>query len=689
MSRKAGTRGPRKRSKARKASASRKRATHRTRHPGRRRALLAFWLLAGLLLLVRAGQVQVAQGSEWSERAANQHERTDTIPAPRGAILDRNGAPLAISQERSRVAIAPHEVEDAEATIERLAEVLDIAHGEAAKVVQHDGRWRYLRGFYAPSARESLKGMPGVYVERVMRRIHPSGLLGTQLLGVIQDGTARGGIEESFDSVLAGVPGHEVSARDGYGKEIPGETWTVVAPRSGGEVTLTIDLDVQEIALEALQTQVEATGAEGGDLLVVDPDNGEILAAVSLRGGKAGALSIINAPYEPGSTLKPFTVAALLERGLARLSDSIDTGNGTWVINGRQLNDIGAHGKFTLADALRLSSNVGVAKAAQVLTPEQHYETLRDFGFGEYTGVPLPGEVRGRLRRPQEWGRQSPASHAIGYEIGVTPLQITMAYAALANGGKLMEPRLVREVRTVDGRTEARGSRVLRSVADADVTEAIRDVLVEVVSTGTGTRAQMSTFRVAGKSGTSRAYGPRGYQPGEYFASFVGFFPADDPQLVVYVKLDRPRGGSYYGGSLAAPVTLATLEAILAARGAPLDRRALLEVTRKPERPEARPSPFGFASRREAPSGPAYWPNLPAPEPRLETATARDGEGTLLVPEVVGLSARVAIRRLHASGLRVQWEGEGYVASMQPEPGTRISVGDTVTVLARSRAPRR
>jgi len=635
--------------------------------------------------LVRAGQVQIAQGSEWSERAANQHERSDTIPAPRGAILDRNGAPLAISQERSRIAIAPHEVEDPEATIDRLAEVLDIAHAEAAKAVQHQGRWRYLRGFYAPSARESFKGMPGVYVERVMRRIHPSGLLGTQLLGVVQDGAAKGGIEESFDSILAGVPGHEVSARDGYGKEIPGETWTVVAPRSGGEVTLTIDLDVQEIALEALQTQVDATGAEGGDLLVVDPENGEILAAVSLRGGKTGALSIINAPYEPGSTLKPFTVAALLERGLARLSDSIDTGDGTWVTNGRQLNDIGNHGKFTLADALRVSSNVGVAKAAQVLSPQQHYETLRDFGFGEYTGVPLPGEVRGRLRRPAEWGRQSPASHAIGYEIGVTPLQITMAYAALANGGKLLEPRLVQEVRTVDGHTEEHGRRVLRSVADPDVTEAIRDVLVEVVSTGTGTRAQMSTFQVAGKSGTSRAYGPRGYQG--YFASFVGFFPADDPQLVVYVKLDRPKGRTYYGGSLAAPVTLATLEAILAARGAPLDRRALLEVTRKAEDADVS-NPFGFASRNEAPAGPAYWPDLPAPEPRLEAASTRDGEGTLLVPEVVGLSARVAIRRLHASGLRVEWEGEGYAVSVSPEPGTRVSVGDTVAVRARPTPPK-
>ncbi len=654
-----------------------------TKRPaGRRRFLLACWLLAGVLLVVRAGQVQLAQGAEWQEAATGQHERASIIPAARGAILDRNGAPLAISQQRARVAVAPHEIGDPDEVIELLAQVLEVTHGEAARVVTDEGRWRYFRGVFPPSVREALRGIDGVYVERVMRRRYPSGLLGTQLLGVILDGEAKGGIEEFFDGVLAGEPGREVRSRDGFENDIPGGTWTMVAPKSGGEVTLTIDLDVQEIAREALQNQVDHTGADGGDLLVVDPSTGDVLAAVSVKNDESGALSIINAPYEPGSTIKPFTVAALLDLGLARLTDSIDTENGTWTTEGRTLHDIGAHGKFTLADALRLSSNVGVAKAAQALSPAQHYEVLRDFGFGAYTGVPLPGEVTGRLSRPERWGRQSPASHAIGYELNVTPLQITMAYAALANGGRLMEPRLVREVREADGTVVPHEPKMVRKVADPDVTEAIRNVLVEVVAAGTGTRAQMSTFQVAGKSGTSRAYGPNGYQG--HYASFVGFFPADEPQLVVYVKLDRPKGGTYYGGSLAAPVTLATLESILAARGAPLDRRALLRAAKRTASAVTGRATVGFASRATDPvPASRYWRRLPAPAPLQGAVPATADEGSLRVPDVAGLSARVAIRRLHASGLRVRWTGTGHVASLRPAVGTLVAPGDTVWVSAK------
>jgi cell division protein FtsI (penicillin-binding protein 3) len=647
----------------------------------RRRLILAGWVALSAIIVARAVQVQVVQRDHWAELAETQHQRTSEVPAPRGAILDRHGSELAISLERMRVAVAPHELEDSEAAAGLLAEALGVPVGEARRVTTSSQKWKYFPGDFPPSVREALRTVEGVYTERVMQRFHPNGLLGTQLLGVVSEGRGSGGIEQAFDSILRGTPGKEVSARDGHGQPIPGQTLLMERPAPGGQILLTIDRDVQEIALEALQSQIERTGAEGGDLLVVDPTTGEILAMVSIQRGDRPALSAINAPYEPGSTIKPFTVAGLLDRNLASLEDSIDTGEGYWTVKGRTVRDVHPNGKFTLADALRLSSNVGVAMAAQAMSPEEQYETLRDFGFGAYTGIPLPGEVQGVLRHPTGWSAQSAVSLAIGYEIAVTPVQMAMAYAALANGGDLMEPTLVKEVRSPTGKIlERRKPRVVRKVVSGRVTGRVNRILEEVVEDGTGTRAQMATFRVAGKSGTTRAYGPGGYQRGDYFSSFVGFFPADDPQLVIYVKLDRPEG-AYYGGAVAAPVTLATLEAILAARRAPLDRRALAKAVRREARAAAS-SPFQFAATtpRRVRAGVSVWSELPAPAP---PATPGPVRGLVRVPLLEGLPLRSAVRKLHAYGLRVEWNQYGDIAGTDPPLGAWVSPGDTVRIVTR------
>ncbi len=276
---------------------------------------------------------------------------------------------------------------------------------------------------------------------------------------------------------------------------------------------------------------------------------------------------------------------------------------------GRLLTDVHPYGKMTLGDALRVSSNVGVAKVAGGLSPSQQYQMLRDFGFGTRTGIELQPEASGKLPRPSDWSRTSPSRLAIGYEISVTPIQMAMAYGALANGGKLMEPQIVKELRDPDGQTVFRSKpTVVREVIPAGLAREISEVLVDVVEDGTGTAAQLASFAVAGKSGTSRAYGDGGYVSGHY-ASFVCFFPVEDPQLVVFVKLDRPEG-SYYGGSTAAPVTRATMEAVLAAHQAPIDWEAMASLDRR--QPRNNPSPGAqFAS--STPSSPlqSVRPGLP------------------------------------------------------------------------------
>jgi len=635
--------------------------------PWRRRLVLGAWLLAACGICVRAAQIQVVEAAEWRDMAETQHRADVIVPATRGSILDRDGTPLAVSRERIRVSIAPREIENIDAVRTLLAKELDLSHSQIVHLTSRDRVWTVAPDLYAPSVREHLRGVRGVHLERVLQRYHPHGDLARSVLGVVLDGEGQGGVEQEFEGLLAGTPGREVIARDNVGQEIPGERVTMVAPRSGGEVVLTIDMDLQEIAQQALEEAVEETDAHGGDVVVTDPKTGELLALVSIRGGHTTALSAVNTPHEPGSTMKPFTVAGLLQHHLASMNDTVDVGNGVWEVAGRTLHETHARGRMSIADALRESSNVGIAKAAQALTPGVQYQNLRDFGFGVRTGVALPGESSGILRRPSDWTPQSPASLAIGYEVSATPLQMAMAYGALANGGLLMQPRLVRETRDADGVVLDRyETRVIRRVVEKRVTKIVSAALVEVVEDGTGTSARLGSFQVAGKTGTAWFNSGDGYERGEYYASFAGFFPAEDPQLVVFVGLDRPQG-TYYGGAVAAPVTRATMEAALAARATPLDRAALLKAERNQPLVTHDAAPARFASRSD---DPPVMPVAPAREPRDPTGVT--------LPDVAGLPSRVAVRRLHGLGLRVIPLGMGEIRSSVPPAGTRVLPGDTV-----------
>src|SRR6476469_1132693 len=291
---------------------------------------------------------------------------------------------------------------------------------------------------------------------------------------------------------------------------------------------------------------------------------------------RATASTALTEPYEPGSTLKPFIAATLLEKKKARESDVVKTFNGEWAINGRVITDEHPAASYTLADVIRYSSNIGIVQFATRLSAREEYEALRDFGFGTPTGVPYPVEASGTLREPKRWSKQSANSLAMGYEIAVTPLQLATAYVAIANGGGLLEPRLVKEVRAPDGRVLYQHKRrVVRRVLSPDVSRRVRKMLLDVVEEGgTAKLADLETFKLAGKTGTARRTVNGRYAAGQHIPTFVGLFPAEQPQFVILVKLDNPRG-AYYGGLTAAPVTKAVLEAALASRNAALDRGTL------------------------------------------------------------------------------------------------------------------
>jgi cell division protein FtsI (penicillin-binding protein 3) len=655
---------------------------HRPR-PWRRKTLLGFWFLAACVICARAIQIQGVQVGEWRALAEAQHQSDQRVVAPRGSVLDRDGTPLAVSRERFSIGIAMDQITNLDLVRVKLVDVLGLSATKVAQLTDGSRTWRPVPGTYPPTVREEMAGVRGVHVFREMQRYHPHGDLARGVVGVVLDDEGRGGIELAFEDLLRGTPGREVFAHDNLGRQIPGERLTVEAPQAGGEVVLTIDMDLQEIARQALEEAIETSEARGGDVLVTDPHTGEILAIVSIRDGQTARLSAINTPYEPGSTLKPFTVAGLLDNGLVSLTDTVDGEDGHWRTKQRTLNDVSPRGRMSIADALRVSSNIGIAKAALPMEPGQQYENLRDFGFGALTGLGIATEVAGTLRRPDRWSSQSQASLAIGYEIGVTPLQMVMAYGALANGGKLMQPRLVREVRDASGDVlETFEPRVIRQAVSPRTARSVARALEDVVEDGSGTGAQIGTFRVAGKSGTTRLYEPGvGYEPGAYWSSFVGFFPADDPQLVVFVKLERPQG-TYYGGAIAAPVTRATMEAALAARATPLDRAALLRSVQGPAVAPAR-SVAQFATQPIDPPLPPV--DLTLPVDRGVDEVPALGSGVPL-PDVAGLPSRIAVRRLHALGLRVTRSGSGEIVSTEPLAGVRVAPGDTIRLTVRRRS---
>jgi len=653
----------------------------------RRRLLLAGLMAAAVAVLVRGFQLQVVEGEGWSARAAEQQRQRLELPAPRGTIYDRNGVPLAASQVAYRVAVAPRELTDRTAAAQRLREALGLSAAEAKRAVDVRRRWVVLPGRFDAVTRQRLDGMRGVYFEQVVERVYPYGELALELLGrVSPEGRALGGLELAFDSILSGRPGLAVRRRDVRGVEIPGSMLSVVEPVPGHDIYLTIDHDLQEIAHEALREAVAETGALGGEMLLVDPATGEVLAAASRSAEGPTAWRAALDPYEPGSTLKPFFVAALLAEGRATLEDRVYAEEGRYTYAGRTVSDVHGYGWLTVREALSVSSNVAMVKLSERLVPAVQYGYLRDFGFGSPTGVTYPAEAAGVLRRPVHWSRYSQGSLAIGYEVGVTPLQMVMAYGALANGGVLMEPRLVREVRARDGRTVARyPARAVRRVVSPEVARAVSEALVEVVEAGTGREAGLGTFRVAGKTGTARRFENGRYTGAGHTASFAGFFPAVDPQLAFLVKLDRPRG-AYYGGAAAAPVTRATLAAALAARSTTLDRRAVAssvgEAVEMEQAVEVKEAGLGDAAgaRRLPPAPGPYIFALDASgatryAPKAPTASRP-------VPDVTGLPVRDAVRRLHARGFRVEVEGVGVVKGMVPAGGRTADPGTVVRVRA-------
>jgi cell division protein FtsI (penicillin-binding protein 3) len=648
-------------------------------------AALALFAVA---LIAKAAHVQLWQQRRWAERATRQQVAVRTLPAPRGEIRDAGGEVLARSRDAVRLEVAPREVRD-RAALRRRLERLGVARAAILRALDRRRAWVTLPGTYLAADAAGVARLRGVYASPAVDRVYamPEGL--RRLVGRVDaQGAPVDGLELALDSLLRGNAGSQRILREASGRSFDSPSAAAVAPRPGHSVVLTIDRDLQEIAERALGEAVKRLGAAGGDIVVLDPHSGEVRAMASHRADpRSTAATALTEPFEPGSTLKPFIAAGLLMRGRVHPRDVVDTRRGVLTVEGRTIHDVHRGGdRMTLSQVLKWSSNVGIVRFADRLAPDEQYETLRDFGFGAPTGAPYPSEAAGTLRPPARWSRQSAASLAMGYEIAVTPLQLAAAYATFANGGELLEPALVKEVRRPGGEVRYRHARrVVRRVMTPTVADSVRAMLVDVVTGGTAVEADLSTFLLAGKTGTARrAVGGR-YTAAQYVATFAGLFPADRPQFVIVVKLDSPQD-TYSGGRAAAPVSRTVLEAALAARDAALDRRALADVSSRRPLGGERPALAGAAAVRadgsvrlagEAgppePSRPVV-ARLPYRASRPPTRTSR------AVPAVRGLEIREAVRALHEAGFRVYVARgpAGRAGTTSPAAGTLTPSGSLI-----------
>jgi cell division protein FtsI (penicillin-binding protein 3) len=651
--------------------------------PAVRIAAIQFGFALGVLAIVgRAAQLQLVQGERWAREAERKRTERVVLPARRGALYDRNHVPLAITQEFYHVGIAPNELEDRGTAFRQLVRSLGVPAPALDREFRARKRWIYLHGPFNATQVQPLRKLRGVHLTGDFQRFYPSRDLARPIIGGLSPNRPGGGagLELSLDSILTGRPGEAVLLKDRAGRRYDSPAREIREPVSGNDAILSLDAELQEIAERGLDEALEETRSDGGDVVFLDPRTGELLALASRqanRGAVARATAFTD-PFEPGSTAKLFTAAALLMRGRVDSTDAVFAEGGVWHMpvtrsgRTRRISDSHAsRGNLTLAQAIQVSSNIAMAKFSSRLTPEEQYETLRDFGFGTPTGAEFPSESRGRLARPDRWQPMyTRASMAMGYEFGVTAVQLAAAYGAIANEGVLLWPTLVREVRAPDGEVLYRHSpEPVRRVVSPAVAARLREYLKEAAMTeGTGSRAQLAGYGVLGKTGTAIRFADGRYVPGEYTSSFAALFPAERPQLVVIVKLDNPKG-AYYGGETAAPVTRTMLEQALASHRVAINRGRLA--------PRDSLAPDSVAMPAPAPGGgtpvvTVSWPYRPA----AQSATP------VPVPSVTGRSVREAALALHRRGFRMSLRGLGRVVRTAPAAGQSAKPGSSIVVWA-------
>ncbi|MBA2659714.1 MAG: penicillin-binding protein 2 [Nitrosospira sp.] len=560
---------------------------------GRSRLLVAFLLLGLVGLTGRAAYLQGMHNGFLQQKGESRYSRVLEMSAHRGMITDRHGEPLAISTPVESVWASPQDTNGTPQQLKKLADLIKMDIEEIRKRLRGspDGPRRdfvYLARHLSPevSAKVVELNVPGVFLKREYRRYYPAGELTAHMLGFTDlDDKGQEGIELALQDELAGKSGSRRVIKDRKGRVVE-DVESIRAPKSGQNIALSIDSKIQYLAYRELKQAVEINKAKAGGIVVLDAQTGELLALVNLpaynpnnrkreSGGRARNRALTDV-FEPGSTLKPFTIAAALEAGGIKPDTIFETAPGTFSIGKTTIRDAHKEDSLTVAQVIQKSSNIGSAKIALSLPPQTLWEMLSESGFGTSTGSGFPGEVSGRLRPYRSWRPIEQATMSYGHGIAVSLLQLARAYTLFSAEGELKPISLVRLDAPVAG----------KRVISRDTALAVSKMLEMVAQPGgTALKAQVNGYRVAGKTGTAHKLEGNGYAKNRYLSTFVGYAPASSPRFVIAVMLDEPSAGQYFGGAVAAPVFSRVMEGALRMLNVPHDASSgnVMSFTTVPE----------------------------------------------------------------------------------------------------------
>jgi cell division protein FtsI/penicillin-binding protein 2 len=690
------------------------------------------WLKIGMLgvfsvVVFRLVQIQMLRAREYQAEARRQSEVTEHLPGTRGDIYDRNGRTIVTNILGVSFGADPTMVGDvADEIASRFARVFGKPRGYyLERLASRHRHFVWLERCVRPQFSQMLHVADQEALVEIQEplRIYPYERLCGQVIGLTDiDNKGLSGIELVLDPYLRGKDGSVILARDAKGRKRLSADYPRVDPTVGCSATLTVDIEYQAVAEEELEKGIRRTDAESGLVIMLDPATGEILAMAnspSMHPGNPADIDpaimrnrAVTDLFEPGSVFKVVTAAAALDRGLVRPDQKFYAENGSYRIrlaNGSfrpPINDTHPYGMITFQQAIEFSSNIVMAKISDRVGAELLFTTARNFGFGIETGIELPGEISGDLKPPSEWSGTTLNSMAYGYEVGVTPIQLAAAYAAVANGGILMKPFIVKKVVDANGETVVETKpQIVRRVISAATAKTLTAMFEGVVLRGTGRSAALPGLTIAGKTGTSRKYVDGKYQEGDYTASFVGYFPAESPKVVCLVMLENPRRTGYTGGQASAPIFRDMVskiyaisnrfsqkggQSMIAGDGRVLPDVVSLETDVARELLEER----GFKVEISG-DGPMVRTELPRAGTiakhgslvRLMTNPQRaTAPGTVLVPDLRGLAIRRAINTLEIQRLEVLVHGSGVVLKQSPEAGRQVDIGTTVTIQCEPRS---
>lgn len=689
-----------------------------------------------VLVVLRLAELQLLRQDDLAERAVRQQMAEVDILPRRGGILDRDLEELALSTPAQSIGVFADCVSDKRAMAGMLAPAAGIDENELygrlvrggfhwvkrlATLAEHQQvkRLQARDAFRRATVQNESEECRVLHFETENKRYYPHGSVVAHLVGLVGlDHSGQAGLELKFESELRGEAGLKILQRDGKGGRYGSQVIKPSVP--GDDIILDLDLRVQSIADMELERAVRETQSQAGTVVLMRPDSGEILAMANwpkfdpnrpsrraedlenLRNFAVGHL------VEPGSTFKVLTAAAALEEGLVSTEDVFDCEMGAIWVERRRIRDHHPYGLLTVPQILIKSSNVGIIKIGYRVGEKKMHEYMRRFGFGQPTGLGLPGETDGLVRSLDRWGTTSLASLAMGQEVGVTAVQMARMFSAVANGGTLVEPRVVRGVRERGGRLVAFEQGAGTPVIGAETAATMQAILERVVESGTGRLARIPGYRVAGKTGTAQMINPvsRSYADGAYLASFCGFAPVNDPKLVGVVMLYDPRGQHYYGGRIAAPVFSSVLKRALRMLDVPPSRSLPRNGTRSPSLPDTILADFveGRAGDPAAaeflpasartPQSPPAWPYVApdsqsgagwraagrpsAPEaggPAVARSEIPVGEGGRPAPDMRGLTLREALTVAARLGIEIEPEGSGMTRFQFPEPNAVLAEG--------------